>query len=203
VAGVSKLGRPPASDGAQTRTRILDAARSCFVERGYDQTTMRDIAHAADMTAGALYHHFTSKQDLFAAVFHRHQERAFDVLEKVVAKGGSFIERITLLLDAAAELHTIDRGLAGFTAVATIELQRHPELREVAGDDTRAVYRFFERMLAATPDKMSADDLEGLVNMFVAMFSGFSMFGGGPRGIAAQRAGIEAFKRALAGKLLV
>jgi AcrR family transcriptional regulator len=200
---VSRLGRPPASDGAQTRTRILDAARSCFVERGYDQTTMKDIASAADMTAGALYHHFTSKQDLFAAVFHRHQETAFDALEKAVAKGGSFIELITLVLDAAAELHTVDRSLAGFTGVATIELQRHPELREVVGDDARAVYRFFERMLAATPDKVSPDDLEGLVNMFVAMFSGFSMFGAGPRGVAAQRGAIEAFKRALAGKLLV
>jgi hypothetical protein len=58
-------------------------------------------------------------------------------------------------------------------------------------------------MLAATPDKVSPDDLEGLVNMFVAMFSGFSMFGAGPRGVAAQRGAIEAFKRALVGKLLV
>ncbi len=164
---------------------------------------MKDIAAAAHMTAGALYHHFSSKQDLFAAVFHRHQESAFDALEKVVANGGSFIERITLLLDAAAELHTIDRGLARFTLVASIELEQHPELRAVVGDDARAVYRFFEGMLAATPDRMSPDDLEGLVNMVVAMFSGFSMFDGGPRGVAAQRGAIEAFKRALAGKLVV
>jgi AcrR family transcriptional regulator len=175
----------------------------CFVERGYDQTTMKDIAAAADMTAGALYHHFSSKQELFAAAFRRHLETAFDALEKAVSKGGSFTELVTLVLDAAAELYNIDRVLAAFTGVANIELQRHPELREVVGDDARAVYRFFERMLAATPDEMSADDLEGLVSMFVAMFSGFSMFGVGPRGAAAQQAGIKAFRQVLTGTLLV
>ena len=55
---------------------------------------------------------------------------------------------------------------------------------------------------AASGDQMAAQDLEGLVNMVVAMFTGFSMFGAGPRAAAAQRAAIEAFKRALTGTLL-
>jgi AcrR family transcriptional regulator len=42
------------SVSAQSRSRILDAARLCFVDRGYDQTTMKDIAAAAEMTVGAL-----------------------------------------------------------------------------------------------------------------------------------------------------
>lgn len=172
------------------------------MRRGYDQTTMKDIAAEAEMTASALYHHFDSKPDLFAAVFRRHQDNAFDVLDQAVAKGGGFIDLVSLALDAIADLHSSDRGLGAFTAVATIELQRHPELRELVGEDARAIYRVFERILATTEDEMSPDVLEGLVTMFVAAFSGFSMFGGGPRGIAAQRAGIKAFKRALAGTLI-
>src|SRR5258708_22281906 len=112
---------------------------------------MKDSAAAAHMTAGALYHHFSSKQGLFAAVFHRHQESAFDALEKVVANGGSFIERITLLLDAAAEVQTIDRGLARLTVVASNELEEHPELRAVVGGEARARYRLLSGMLAANP----------------------------------------------------
>jgi hypothetical protein len=84
-ASVGKLGRPPVSVSAQSRTRILDAARLCFVDRGYDQTTMKDIAATADMTAGALYHHFASKQELFAAVFRRHQAEAFSAFEVALA----------------------------------------------------------------------------------------------------------------------
>lgn len=191
------------SVSAQSRTRILDAARLCFVDRGYDQTTMKDIAAAADMTAGALYHHFASKQELFAAVFRRHQGEALSAFEVAVAPGDGFVEQLSAVLDVIADIHSSDRGLAGFTAVATIELQRHPELRTVVGEDSRELYRFFERLLAASGDQMASEDLEGLVNMVVAMFTGFSMFGAGPRAAAAQRAAIEAFKRALAGRLLI
>jgi AcrR family transcriptional regulator len=187
---------------AQSRTRILDAARLCFVDRGYDQTTMKDIAAAAEMTAGALYHHFASKQELFAAVFRRHQGEALNAFEVAMRAGDGFVAQLSAALDVMADIHSSDRGLAGFTAVATIELQRHPELRPVVGEDSRALYRFFARLLAASGDEMAAEDLEGLVNMVVAMFTGFSMFGAGPRAAAAQRAAIEAFKRALAGTLL-
>jgi AcrR family transcriptional regulator len=187
---------------AQSRTRILDAARLCFVDRGYDQTTMKDIAAAAEMTAGALYHHFASKQELFAAVFRRHQGEALSALEGAVAGGGGFVAQLSAALDVMADIHSSDRGLAGFTAVATIELQRHPELRAVVGEDSRALYRFFEQLLAASGEQMAAKDLQGLVNMVVAMFTGFSMFGAGPRAAGAQRTAIEAFKRALAGTIL-
>jgi len=196
------LGRPPVSVSAQSRSRILDAARLCFVDRGYDQTTMRDIAAAAEMTAGALYHHFASKQELFAAVFRRHQGEALNAIEVAMRAGDGFVAQLSAALDVMADIHSSDRGLAGFTAVATIELQRHPELRAAVGEDSRALYRFFERLLAASGDEMAAEDLEGLVNMVVAMFTGFSMFGAGPRAAAAQRAAMDAFKRALAGTLL-
>jgi hypothetical protein len=119
-----------------------------------------------------------------------------------VAAGDGFVAQLSAVLDVIADIHSSDRGLAGFTAVAAIELQRHPELRAVVGDDSRGLYRFFEQLLAASGDQMAAQDLQGLVNMVVAMFTGFSMFGAGPRAAAALRAAIEAFKRALAGTLL-
>jgi AcrR family transcriptional regulator len=107
-ASVGRLGRPPVSVSAQSRTRILDAARLCFVDRGYDQTTMKDIAAAADMTAGALYHHFASKQELFAGVFRRHQGEALSAFEVAVAPGQSasdgFVEQLSAVLDVIANI---------------------------------------------------------------------------------------------------
>jgi hypothetical protein len=53
-----------------------------------------------------------------------------------------------------------DRGLAGFTAFATIDLQHHSELRAAVGEDSRGLDRLAERLLAASADQVSAADLE-------------------------------------------
>jgi AcrR family transcriptional regulator len=55
----------PRSEG--TRRTILDAARSLFATRGYEQTTIRAVAAAADIDASLVMRYFGSKADLFAA----------------------------------------------------------------------------------------------------------------------------------------
>ena len=64
-----RLGRPSQGDAAETRQRILDEARRAFTTRGYDNTTNREIADGAGITAAAIYHYFPSKVDLYVAVF--------------------------------------------------------------------------------------------------------------------------------------
>jgi AcrR family transcriptional regulator len=51
-----------------TRNALVAAARQLFVERGYHATSTEEIVALADVTRGALYHHFTDKRALFAAV---------------------------------------------------------------------------------------------------------------------------------------
>lgn len=53
-----------ARERADTRQRILEAAREMFVRLGYEATTMRAIAERIEYTATAIYHHFRSKDEL-------------------------------------------------------------------------------------------------------------------------------------------
>lgn len=55
-----------------TRDRIEAAAIHLFVEKGVAETTVRDIARALEMSEGALYRHFESKEQLVWGVFQRH-----------------------------------------------------------------------------------------------------------------------------------
>jgi len=61
--------RPSTSAGHRaernTRVRILDAAQALFAESGYASVSMPTIAQASGVTAGAIYKHFDSKEDLF------------------------------------------------------------------------------------------------------------------------------------------
>lgn len=60
----------------QTRAAILDAAAEAFAEHGFTATSITQIATAARVTKGAVYHHFPDKQALFEAVFHNCNEAA-------------------------------------------------------------------------------------------------------------------------------
>lgn len=51
-----------------TENRILEKAMSLFIEKGYEQTTLQDIADAIGMTRGAIYHHFKDKAEMVDAV---------------------------------------------------------------------------------------------------------------------------------------
>ena len=52
----------------RNRHAILRAARDCFQEHGYDNTTIRDIVRRTGLAAGPFYNYFSSKQDIFAAL---------------------------------------------------------------------------------------------------------------------------------------
>jgi AcrR family transcriptional regulator len=75
---------PPASgaagaaeDRGDTRARILEVARTRFVERGYEQTSLREIAEDLGITKAAVYYHFRSKDDILRTLLEPLSE-AFD-----------------------------------------------------------------------------------------------------------------------------
>jgi TetR/AcrR family transcriptional regulator, transcriptional repressor of aconitase len=50
------------------RQQILDAARSCFLQQGFQATSMKHVLEAAQLSAGAVYNYFPSKDDLIVAI---------------------------------------------------------------------------------------------------------------------------------------
>lgn len=52
----------------RNRNAILEAARECFRQKGYDNSTIRDIVRRTGLAAGTFYNYFSSKQDIFAAL---------------------------------------------------------------------------------------------------------------------------------------
>lgn len=59
---------PNATRRAAMRERLIKAARTLFADNGYAETSTPEIVRAAEVTRGALYHHFDGKEALFRAV---------------------------------------------------------------------------------------------------------------------------------------
>lgn len=61
---------------ASTKRALVDVAEQLFTENGYTGTSLDAIVAGADVTKGALYHHFSGKQAVFEAAFERVESRA-------------------------------------------------------------------------------------------------------------------------------
>ncbi|HEY7076226.1 MAG TPA: TetR/AcrR family transcriptional regulator [Solirubrobacteraceae bacterium] len=123
-----------------TRRAVLAAARASFGRKGYAQTSVDEIAAAAGVTKGAVYHHFDGKQALFRAV---HAEVEADALARATGAGDPAAPPIDLIvtqlnayLDAALDdeirrITLIDGpALLGFEWDPTAEQQAaHEALR--------------------------------------------------------------------------
>lgn len=64
-----------------TRNAVLNAARTLFVAKGFDATSVDEIAQASQSSKGAVYHHFRDKQEIFAEVFRSSQS---DIMQAVL-----------------------------------------------------------------------------------------------------------------------
>ncbi|MFI2352857.1 TetR family transcriptional regulator [Streptomyces sp. NPDC019443] len=93
AAARRRRGRPArtgAGEGPGARERILEAARTEFAERGYDKTTVRGIAKAADVDPALVHHYFGTKDEVFAAAIEVSFEPAL-VIPEILGQGAEGI----------------------------------------------------------------------------------------------------------------
>ncbi|MCV7193682.1 TetR/AcrR family transcriptional regulator [Mycolicibacterium brumae] len=67
---------------AARRRQILDGARRCFAEYGYEQATVRRLEESIGLSRGAIFHHFRDKDSLFFELAHEDAERMADVASR-------------------------------------------------------------------------------------------------------------------------
>jgi AcrR family transcriptional regulator len=73
----------PRRAGSQTKTQIQQVALRLFTERGYDATSLREIAEALSITKASLYYHFKSKEQIVKALIGHRTSEAKALLEWV------------------------------------------------------------------------------------------------------------------------
>jgi AcrR family transcriptional regulator len=79
--------RTQAERTAATRAQLLKAARKLFADKGFGEVSTQAIVEEAGVTRGALYHQFTDKNDLFAALYEQvEEELAADVVGRIDAE---------------------------------------------------------------------------------------------------------------------
>src|SRR3954453_12773345 len=89
----SPRGKPKGDKRERTRTALLEAARALIREKGYEGTTLEDVATRAGMTTGAIYGNFKNRAELFVALGQRYWK---PVVPKI-SPGATFAEAMQAL----------------------------------------------------------------------------------------------------------
>lgn len=134
---------------AATRHAIADAALQLFLERGYDQVSIRNIADAADVSTTTLFKHFTGKE---ALVFDQDRDQEAELVAVVRGRAAG-----RSILDALRQ-HVLDSWLAVASHPQWAEfndlVDSTPALREYAG---RMWTRHTDSLGAAIADEIGVD----------------------------------------------
>lgn len=129
------MGRPPASERKPYDIdSLVVVAFEVFRRRGYDATSVDQIARAAGITKSSIYHHVAGKEELLDRGVTRALDRLFSVLDEPDATKGPYAERIRYVVARAVEIElaAIDEvavllRLRGNTKVERRALERRRE----------------------------------------------------------------------------
>jgi len=95
----------------ETRTRILEAALALFRKRGFEETTMRNIAKEAGVALGAAYYYFDSKDALVMAFYGHAQDELGALVEKTLPKSKGLEEQLRELVKMTIQYFAPNREL--------------------------------------------------------------------------------------------
>jgi AcrR family transcriptional regulator len=129
----------------EVRKKIVDAAYSLFVEKGFHGTTMGEIAQRLGVTKPALYQYFPGKEELYAAVAERCRQELNGLLERSY-QNRNIQEGSAALFDALVEYVPKFNGMyAEMMLHAAHNEQMRAVLRQDRMEDIRVVELFIAR----------------------------------------------------------
>jgi AcrR family transcriptional regulator len=108
---VSRRARRVRMTGKERREQLLDIGRTLFAERGFEGTSVEEIAHKAGVSKPVVYEHFGGKEGLYAVVVDREMRRMLDMVTGALTGGHP---RELLEQAAFALLDYIEQATDGF-----------------------------------------------------------------------------------------
>ncbi len=139
------------------RSILLNTAAELFAEKGFDRTSMRDIASHAGLLPGSVYHHFSSKTALFLTI---HQEGFNTIMARVKAAADegtdpwdSLVQALSVHIDGMVGDSPPVQRLTGHSLAMT----DHPELRDQIQPYREAYENIIRRLIDDLPLRQDSD----------------------------------------------
>ena len=172
-----------------TKQKLLDAAEPLMIQNGYVATTVDDICAAAEVTKGAFFYHFASKEVLARELLERFMCRQGEMLAGSCCGQGDPLDRVFALLDCVAQaVRQCDAAGCLVGAFAQELSESHPELRTLCNMGFQHTQKMMSEMLEAARVQHVPEaqiDIDGLAEQFVGQIQGAMLLvkASGDRGV--------------------
>lgn len=166
---ITKIKQSPKLPAEQRREQLLEAARKLFVEKGYRGTSTEEIARKASLTKGALYFHFSSKEEVLLALIRMMSNQFQTALEMLPTPLSPWQVVDTVIC------HTQATNPREFRSIMDIWVQamQVPRIRRFIREEHDRRVDYVRRHL--DPEiKLTPDDLGQLVVLSFAMCDGLA-----------------------------
>lgn len=155
-----------------TRRKILRAAMECFASHGYHNTTIRQIASRADVTMGAVYHHFQNKKELLMQMNRQRQIVSLEIMQEALDAGEDFFTGLHNALRQLFSFLSENPVLRGITREYWGMAMVDPDLKEMHNRNDIEFRELYGNALKRHYPQLSADRHFALVHMFLVAFEG-------------------------------
>ena len=163
------------SRGIETRNTILDTSLELFSQNGYDATSVAQICQGAQVSKGAFYHHFASKQELFLVLMESWLANVTGLVESAGETAQSVPDALNHMGEISGSLFAALEG--GFPILLEFWTQasRQPSVWEKAVEPYQRYLNFFTGLMQNGIDEGSFDpsiDPEAAARTLTAMVMG-------------------------------
>jgi len=117
-------------EAAITRAQLLKKALAVFSKKGYAATTLEDIANEAEVTRGAIYHHFGGKAELYNTLIREYSNRGSLIMQQAVSEGGTLLDILRRVFIRQLEAIEDDHKMRALMELALFKTGIIPELEE-------------------------------------------------------------------------
>jgi AcrR family transcriptional regulator len=153
----------------ETRKRILNAALDLFREKGFETTTMREIALRAGVATGAAYYYFDSKDAIVLAFYSQAAEEMTPQLEEVLEGTTDLRKRLAGILDVKLSYFEPSRRLLGALAAHTDPAHPLSPFSQETGEIREHDIDLFRRAISESRLRVP-DDLNAILPRLIWMY---------------------------------
>ncbi|MEZ5896387.1 MAG: TetR/AcrR family transcriptional regulator [Parvularculaceae bacterium] len=160
-----------ASNDDSRRSRILNAAEQCFIASGFHGARMSQIAKAAKMSPGHIYHYFESKEQIIAEMVRAHAEEKKCMVVQYENAGDRVVDLMVENIESSVDSST-DPFWSALMLEITAEATRNPKIATMLREADSEIK---SRVITALLDGGDRHELDMRIEVFVALMQGLGI----------------------------